>query len=556
MLTLDELKRKLNDLRLYPAETETVEFKEAKGGYDFTKIGKYFSALSNEANLKGAASAWLIFGIRDKDRAIVGSQYRADNRADLDSLKAEIANRTTNRITFIEIHEVLFPEGRVLMFEIPPAPKGIPIAWEGHYYGRDGEELQPLNLEEIERIRVVNLEDWSAVICPDASIEDIDPKAVEIARKNFAIKFPEYALDVENWDDITFLNKAKLTKQGKITRTAIILLGKSESEHFINPAEAKIRWILKDSKGNDKDYYLASPPLLLAVDKIYEKIRKLTYRYIKEGTLFPDELPQYEPYTIRESMNNCIAHQDYSKGGGRINVVEMETDQLIFSNIGSFIPKSVEEVVINDAPELKYRNPFLANAMFNLRMVDTMGGGIRKLFNLQRERFFPMPDYNFEDGKVKLTITGKVLDIDYARKLAHFKDLTLEQIILLDRIQKKKDVNEKEEKHLRDHKLIEGRKPNYFISKGVAQKTGLKADYTKNRAFDKKYYLDLILSFIEQHKYMERTDANQLLWNKLPDWMNDKQKRTKINHLLSELRETSKITNVGTDFKSKWILLE
>ena len=250
-MTSRELENLLTQFRTLSAETEILEFKEAKTSYDLNKLGKYFSALCNEANLQNCGSAWLIFGIRDKDKAIVGSQYRP-NRADLDSLKAEVANKTTNRITFIEIHELTLPEGRVVMFEIPAAPRGIPIAWEGHYYGRDGEELQPLNLEEIERIRVLNMDDWSAVICPDATIDDLDPKAIAVARKNYSEKFPTYATDLVKWDDITFLNKTKLTKNGQITRTAIILLGKEESEHFISPSEAKIRWILRDSKNNDR----------------------------------------------------------------------------------------------------------------------------------------------------------------------------------------------------------------------------------------------------------------------------------------------------------------
>ena len=555
MLTTIELELKLAELRALTAETEVVEFKEAKNNYDFIKLGKYFSALCNEANLKDKPSAWLVFGIRDKDKAIVNSQFRP-NKADLDSLKAEIASKTTNRITFIEIYELVLPEGRVVLFEIPAAPKGIPIAWEGHYYGRDGEQLHPLNLEELERIRFPNLEDWSAAVCSDATIKDLDPKAIEVARKNYVVKYPEYATEVEIWDDLTFLNKTKLTKQGKITRTAIILLGKTESEHFISPAESKIRWILKDSQGNDKDYYLATLPMLLAVDKIYEKIRKLTYRYIKEGTLFPDEVPQYEPYLIREAINNCIAHQDYSKGGGRINVIEKEDDQLIFSNIGTFIPGSVEKVVINDAPELKYRNPFLAHAMFNLRMVDTMGGGIRKMFNFQRVRFFPMPEYEFERDVVKVTIIGKILDMDYARILAKNEDLTLEEIVLLDKVQKKKDLIDIEEKHLRKRKLIEGRKPNFYVSKKIAQILGQKADYTKNKAFDNTYYVDLIIKFIEQHGQMERKEADELLWTKLPDWMSEEQKKNKISNLIAELREKSRIKNIGIDSKSKWVLFK
>src|SRR3989338_7111564 len=214
-----ELQDKLNRLRSLPAETEVFEFKEAKEDFDSRKLGKYFSALSNEANLKGRPYAWLIFGIKDKGRTIVGTRFRPD-RKDLDSLKGELAKKITNRITFMEIYELDLKEGRVLMFQIPAAPKGIPIAFDGHYYGRDGEELSPLNIEEIERIRVQGAaEDWSALIVSGATVEDLDPAA-----------------------------------------------------------EAKIRWVLKDSKGNDKDYHIESCPLLLAVDKIYAKIRNLKYR--------------------------------------------------------------------------------------------------------------------------------------------------------------------------------------------------------------------------------------------------------------------------------------
>ena len=147
-----ELEDKLNELRALPAETEVVEFKEAKQGYDFSKLGKYFSALSNEANLMGKEEAWLVLGVENKKKDIIGSQFRSTSRPYLDSLKGEIANKTTNGITFIEIHELNLSEGRIVMFQIPAAPPGIPVSFEGHYYGRNGEELSSLNLEEIERI--------------------------------------------------------------------------------------------------------------------------------------------------------------------------------------------------------------------------------------------------------------------------------------------------------------------------------------------------------------------------------------------------------------------
>jgi ATP-dependent DNA helicase RecG len=389
---------------------------------------------------------------------------------------------------------------------------------------------------------------------PNATLDDLDATAIAVARANFKSKFPDKAMEVDQWNDVTFLNKAKIIIKGQITRTAIILLGKEESEHFINPSEAKIRWLLKDGKGNDKDYMIIGCPLLLAVDKVYAKIRNLKYRYLKEGTLFPDEVDQYEPYTIREALNNCIAHQDYTKHG-RINVVELE-DQLVFTNLGNFIPGSVERVVKDDAPEEHYRNRFLAAAMFNLKMVDTAGGGIRKMFNYQRSRYFPMPDYEISGGKIKVTITGKVLDMDFARMLAQNPDLSLDEIIMLDKVQKKFTLGKEEEQHLKNRKLIEGRKPNFYISLKIAKTVGQKAAYSKNRAFDKSYYLDLIEKAIYEHGFIERADVDELLWKKLPEWMDDKQKKNKITNLLSELRRKDKIHNIGSDTKSRWSLKE
>jgi ATP-dependent DNA helicase RecG len=551
MYSQSRLEQLLVDLRDLQAENEIVEFKEAKRNYDFRKLGKYFSALSNEANLKGTNDAWLIFGIENGNHNIVGSQYRPQ-RKQLDSLKKEIADKTNGRITFIEIHELSTPEGRVILFRIPPAPKGIPVAFEGHYYARDNESLVPLNINELDRIRAqANSEDWSAGIIPGAGLDDLDDKAIAIAKENFKNKFPSKAVEVDQWSTLTFLNKAKLTIKGKITRTAIILLGKDESEHFINPAVAKIRWLLKDNFGNEKDYEIIGCPLILAIDKIYNRIRNLKYRYMKDGTLFPDEVNQYEPYTIREAINNCIAHQDYTKNG-RINVIELD-EQLIFTNLGSFIPESVEKVVIDDAPEEHYRNRFLATAMFNLKMVDTAGGGIRRMFNFQREKFFPLPEYDLSGGKVKVTIVGKVLDMKYANVLARNKDLLLQDIILLDKVQKKQPIIKEEALYLKGKKLIEGRRPNYFISKQVAQKTGQKAIYSRNRAFDKEYYLDLILKAIREHGSLNRKDIDTLLWKKLPDWMENKQKKIKISNLISELRRKNRINNLGSDTKSKWV---
>lgn len=541
-MTERELKIWLLKLLSLPGENEVVEFKEAKQNFDFNKLGKYFSALSNEANLLQKDAAWLIFGINNR-RQIVGTQYRKHITA-LHHLKKEIADKTANRISFIEIYELFFAEGRIVLFQIPPAPKGLPVSFDGHYYGRDGESLAALNLEEIERIR--NQQpglDWSAAVVPEATIECLDNNAIIYAREKFLVKFPEFKEDVTKWDNLTFLNKAKITIRGKITRTAIILLGKSESESFLIPSIAKMRWILKTLSNEEKDYEIFTCPFILAIDKVYEKIRNLKYRYLPKGTLFPNEVLRYEPFNIREAINNCAAHSDYSQGG-YINVVEFEDDRLIFENYGKFIPESVEKVVEQDAPEIQYRNPFLANAMFQLGLVDTRGGGIKKMFQNQIQKFFPLPDYELSSQKTSMTLTGKILDPEFAEILINNPTLSLSDIFLLDRVQKKRNISDKEYKYLKRLELVEGRRPRIFLSHTVLKpldNDGLKVEYIRNKGFDDTYCKDLIIEYLNKWKEASRKQIENLLWDKLSDVLDEKSKKNKIMHLLQKLRKEGKI---------------
>ncbi|TRW49051.1 transcriptional regulator [Aliidiomarina halalkaliphila] len=541
------MKQQLEILLRCNSENEIVEFKEAKRNYDFNKLGRYFSALSNEANLKRVKQAWLVFGVKD-NQTVVGTKFRASPK-ELQSLKKEVADKTTNRLTFVAIHEIDHSEGRVLMFEIPAAPQGIPIAWDGHYYGRDGESLGPLNLEEIERIRSQSrLTDWSAEVVPSASVYDLAPEAIKVAREKFFQKNPKLVNEAEHWDDITFLNKAKLTINNQITRTAILLLGKSESSYFLNPASATVTWILKDRDGLERDYQHFDCPLLLSVDEVFHKIRNLKYRYMKEGTLFPEEIDQYDPYIIREALNNAIAHQDYELGG-KVSVIEFEDGRLCFSNLGLFIPGSVESVIQSDAPESRYRNRFLVDAMVNLNMIDTIGSGIRKMFLIQKKRFFPLPEYELGNNRVQVTITGRVIDIAYARKLAEYPELTLEDIILMDRVQKRKPLKEEQAKHLKALGVIEGRKPNYHISAQVADHSGDRAQYIRNRAFDDQHYKQLIIEYIGKFGTAKRVDINGLLLDKLPDVLDPNQKDNKIKNLLQAMRKEGLIEPEGKSWR-------
>ena len=151
-------------------ENEVVEFKNVSDSFSTSDIGKYFSALANEANLRNLDRAWLVFGVDDKTRRVLGSTYRCEPDR-LNGLKLQISRDTEPRVTFREIHVLDTVEGRVLMFAIPAAPLGIPIAWKGHYHARAGESLTHLGLDKLDAIRAQTaVSDWSSVIVEWATL--------------------------------------------------------------------------------------------------------------------------------------------------------------------------------------------------------------------------------------------------------------------------------------------------------------------------------------------------------------------------------------------------
>jgi len=544
MFTQNQLKEMFSEFRQMPSETEWLEFKEAKTSFSFDELGRYFSALSNEANLKHKHSGWLIFGLRDKlPREIVGTHFRIE-KTSLENLKHEVAQQT-NGITFQEIYELIFPEGRVLMFQIPTAPRGIPTSWMGHFYGRDGESLVPLSISELEVIRnQVGHLDWSAESCPLATLDDLDAEALRIARENFLEKHRQtrFKEDIEAWDLQTFLEKAKLTRNGQLTKTALLLLGKPESAHHLNPYPAQITWRLDTE---EEAYEHFGPPFLLSVEEVFKRIRNIKFRIQPFNQLIPIELIKYDATILLEAVNNCIAHQDYSQNA-RIIITE-KVDRLILRNVGGFYDGTVEDYVLHERTPERYRNPFLTQAMVSLNMIDTMGLGIRRMFLAQRKRFFPLPEYDLSElDHVQITIFGKLIDENYSRILMEEQDLSLAEVILLDRIQKKQPVNRALANELRRRNLVEGRFPNLYISANIAKTTGQKAEYTKHRAFDKQYYKDLVLKFLDQHSEAGPEDFQKLLLDKFSDLLTDDQKKAKVRNLLQELSSRDGlIRNVG-----------
>ena len=542
----------------YPKEDEKCDWKEMKNlknsfnGHEGEDVMSYVSGI---ANMEGGV---LVIGVVDKAMDIVGtdlSQFNLDTSSAVYRIKENCTNVSSEGLNIDEYitsdtHKVVW------VIHIPKHLPRKPVYAHKKAWQRIKDNLVLLTPEREAAILSEGLlqQDWTATILPDASIDDLDPAAILKAREKYKEVHPKKEKEVDAWDDKTFLNKAHITIKDKITIAAIILLGREESEHYLLPAVCKVRWSLKNEKSENLDFKVFSIPMILAIEDLGRQIRNTSYEFTISGNIFPEKMLRYDEFTLREPLNNAIAHQDYDKGA-RIEVIEYENDHLVFRNHGEFLPESVEKVVLDDSPESIYRNPFLVEAMRNVHMVDTEGGGIKKLYEQQKKRFFPMPEYDTSNGKVTVGIEGKVIDEQFARILVSVPELSMSDLILLDKVQKQKRLTDEEVKYLRKKKFIEGRKNNLFLSKNITRSTGnvgLKSTYVKNKSFDDEYFRRLIVQYIQKFGSASRAEIVMLLKEKLSDALTDTQKENKITNLLSYLR----IHNViKTNGKKRWVLV-
>ena len=552
----EDLNSLLVDLCSQPQEQQWLEFKLNKGSISHEDIGEYISAMSNGATLANKPYGYLVWGVKDETHEVKGTNFSFVNaKQGNQDLELWLRTLTYPKINF-EIFEFYHLGKRVVVVRIPSA-KGEPTNFQKKPYIRIGSHKTDLrNYPDYIRIIYNSQEDWSAKIVEKATIDDLDPMALKLAREKFKEKNEETSFynEIDNWDSLTFLDKAKITISRKITNTAIILLGKSESSHFLLPSVAEITWKLDTE---EKAYQHFSIPLFLNTTQILQRIRNVNYQFFPDNELLSTTVLKYDTRTILEAMNNCIAHQDYSLNS-RIIVAE-KISKLIFSNVGSFFEGNPDEYSGGEKTPERYRNPWLAHAMGNLGMIDRLGYGIHTMYLSQRKRFFPLPDYVLtEPQKVILQIYGHVIDENYSKLLIQRKDLSLTNVVLLDRVQKKMSITDLAANNLKKEHLIEGRKPNYFVAASIAEVTNDKVGYIKNRAFDKSYYKKLILEFLKKYHRATRAEINNLLMDKLSDVLSQEQKLTKIRNIIYEMsRKDCTIKNFSKSTKtSVWVLNE
>lgn len=558
---------RLDKFRQLPVETEWLEFKEAKTSFDSDALGRYVTALSNEANLCGRDAGWLIFGVKDKidpatgSRPVLGSSY-ANNAATVNELKRQIFSFTAPSLGLLDPAEIdraeCSPGTRVLMWRIPAASPGMPVAWKGHYYGRAGEAMGALPLNKLDAIRAQsNMHDWSAVLATD-DWSLLDPAAIELAQalyKRRHATHPQVLTALQHKSVRDWLHDLRLAVNGQLTRAALVLLGKPESATCLGGPTPRLTWVLTDHTGTIQTHQHFDLPLVMAIDQLVAKLRIIEVSLLPPRQTAPLNLPNYDDWVIREALHNCIAHQDYAQGG-RVRVTEAP-DSLTFFNLGSFLPGTVDRVLEQRQPEQRYRNACLANSMVQLDLIETLNSGLPKMFRLQKERFFPLPDFEFGQApdSVSVRIFGKTLDEKYVHALMTKTDLSLEDAILLDRVQKGQRLATEQIKRLRASKLVGGRGAKVFISAQVAVATGQEVSYVNNKGLDAKHYKALILNLLALGT-QPRQKINDLLLSKLPASIDGNLRRKEyIKNLLQEMARDQQIENVGGATRAaKWQL--
>lgn len=554
MTTIDQkytllLKEQISSLK---KENRFLEFKS--NYQDVQKLGKYISALSNGACLDRQDFAYLYFGINDETLDVEGTIFdplrtKAIGNQDLELYLRQYISPKIN----FSIDTFLYEDKtRIVVFKVPAAVNE-PTCFMGKSYIRVDSHITELS-PYVEWTRTIynSKIDWTAEIIEEATINDLDPDAIDLARKGFKQRYPDLAKDVDMWSDTTFLDKAKLTQDGKITRAALLLVGREEKAYLLNHI-SQLVWKCFQEGEIFGDIYTI--PYIKTTSKLLNRIRNYRFKIYPSNSLIPAEVWKYDTESILEGLHNCIAHQDYVLGE-RIVVTE-DKDKLTFENAGGFYEGNYEQYILGEKTPKSYRNPFLVKAMVNIKMIDTQGYGIHKLFMKQKERYLPMPDYEgTTDSRVIMHLPGNVIDENYSLLLLSNHEVTLTDTILLDTIQKGKSISDEAMTMLRKKKLIEGRKPHVYVAKSLAQTTGTKVEYTKHKGLENKKCEALLLNSLKDHGSLTKQEIVHLLWDVLSDQLSDSQKENKVDNLLRKWKNAGKINNNTRGNISTWSLVK
>ena len=552
-MNASELQRHLRDR--FPVENDRHEWKgwrnlrHSVSGAKGEDLLCYVSAL---ANMDGGC---LVIGAADGSLVPTGIEEPGDYTPE--ELPHRLLGRCAN-LPSLGLHvEALRADdtgAAVWIVHVPRHAPRKPVYAHDAAWQRDHDKLVPLREDRLAAILAEPLagEDWSACVVAGAMLDDLDPQALAVARSQYADKHArdKWASEVPGWSEAEFLDRARITAQGGITRAALLLLGRAERAAARLGHPAEISWKLPAERVVEH----FGPPFLLATTALMQRIRNPIIKLLPEAQLIPVQLPRYDSRLVLEALHNCIAHQDYARGE-RI-VVEEWPHRLCLTNAGGFVDGRPEDYFGGGRTPNLYRNPWLAAAMDEIGMIDKAGFGISDMVRIQRQRFLPLPDYQGSTAaRTVFNVMGQTLSLDYSRLLMDQPDVDLATVLMLDLLQKGHALTGDQRRYLRDRGLIEGRGARVTISAGVAAATGREAEYVEASGLGGMHFRALVRKLLSTGP-QPRTTINRLLLDKLPATIvGNGARRAYVTNLLKEMVRRGDIENVGGATKAaRWAL--
>lgn len=535
---MKDIRTVLDELLRSP-ENEVVEFKEARHGKFVEQAGKYFSALSNEANLRDRKRAWLCYGVADKRveggcREVVGTTARVG-----EDLKRQIAQGTTFGMTFRETYELEVDGKRVVMLEIPAAPQGRPVAWQDKFYGRCGESLVVLSPDKFDEIRMQStLPDWSAEVNSGATVDDLDPAAILIMARRYAEK--QRNDDFRSLPHEQILSDLGLTRNGGVTNAALVLLGHHESLRRLMP-HAAIRLEYRDHETdiafNNRMIY--EECLFISLDKVWHDINVRNNSIpIQDGPYIFD-IPYFNEMVIREAICNAVAHRDYRIASETI--VKQYPQRISIINAGGFPLGVTKENLlrVSSTP----RNRLLSDVMAKTGLVERAGQGVDKIYKHTLSEGKMAPDYSLSnDMQVELTLDETIIDKAFALYIQEMQQklnerLSVFEIIALEKVRSGEmdDATKVQIPNLLDKGLIEKsgrtRGVRYYLARRYYELAHDMPSYMEKKdEWDASISIPLISVFLTQKGSAKMREIEQLF----ADHLNSKQVKALVKNLMEQ----------------------
>lgn len=534
-MTLEQLEEILSS-----KEGEHLEFKEASKSYHFETLVKYCVALANEGGGK------IVLGVTDKrPRRVVGSKVFPQP----ERTRAGLIEQLHLRIDFSIIHH---PNGRVLIFHIPTRPIGNPVQYKGIYWERSGDSLIPMSEDRLRTIFAEAGHDFSADICPSATMDDLDPAAIEDFRKRWIKKSKNEGLRTLFREQL--LNDAEALVDGDVTYAALILFGTRKAiGRYFAQAEVIFEYRSSDVSGPAQERKEFRQGFFSFYDELWYLINLRNDTQHFQSGLFVLDVPTFSERVVREAILNAVSHRDYQHGGSVF--IRQYARRLAVESPGGF-PLGITEENILDRQLL--RNRRISDIFARCGLVERSGQGMNLMFELSIQESKPTPDFTGTDQyEVFLHLNGEVQNPRFLQFLEKVGQETIAlfstaDFLLLDYINRERKVPN----HLKNRlqSLVEkgvierfgrGRGVKYILSRRYYKMVGEEGVYTRKKGLDREANKTLLLNHIVGYK----SSGSRLkkIMQVLPALT-----APQVQTLLRELKSEDKIYKVGRTRAALW----